>query len=120
GDDAAKPRSIPGDHPPERDRVVGEHPTAVGWNSEIWLRVNGNTSAARAVYLVGAGRPPKKRTTVLMSFSETAPRDAQRRFQELLEPHLGSLLRFARRRTASLSDAEDVVQEACLRAWLSF
>lgn len=55
-----------------------------------------------------------------MSFTETAPHDAQLRFQRLIEPHLGPLLRFARRRTAGLSDAEDAVQEACLRAWLSF
>jgi RNA polymerase sigma-70 factor (ECF subfamily) len=45
---------------------------------------------------------------------------AQRRFQGLLEPHLGRLLRFARRRTASTGDAEDAVQEACLRAWMAF
>jgi RNA polymerase sigma-70 factor (ECF subfamily) len=44
----------------------------------------------------------------------------QRRFQGSIEPHLGSLLRFARRRTATLSDAEDAVQEACLRAWMAF
>jgi RNA polymerase sigma-70 factor (ECF subfamily) len=44
----------------------------------------------------------------------------QRRFQRLIEPLLGSLLRFARRRTVGPSDAEDAVQEACLRAWMSF
>jgi RNA polymerase sigma-70 factor (ECF subfamily) len=46
--------------------------------------------------------------------------DGQQRFQLLVEPHLGSLLRFARRRTAALGDAEDAVQEACLRAWAAF
>ena len=45
---------------------------------------------------------------------------AQHRFQGLVEPHLGSLLGFARRRTTTLSDAEDAVQEACLRAWQAF
>lgn len=45
---------------------------------------------------------------------------AQRRFQTLVEQHLGSLLGFARRRTMTLSDAEDAVQEACLRAWQAF
>jgi RNA polymerase sigma-70 factor (ECF subfamily) len=55
-----------------------------------------------------------------MSLTEPALPDAQRRFQELLEPQLGSLLRFALRRTASRSDAEDAVQEACLRAWTAF
>src|ERR1044071_2212820 len=55
-----------------------------------------------------------------MSLTETAPAEAQRRFHRLIEPHLGALLRFARRRTASVSDAEDAVQEACLRAWTAF
>lgn len=55
-----------------------------------------------------------------MPITETADDDAQRRFQELVERHLGSLLRFARRRSATVSDAEDAVQEACLRAWTAF
>ena len=55
-----------------------------------------------------------------MPITETADDHAQRRFQELVERHLGSLLRFARRRSATLSDAEDAVQEACLRAWMAF
>jgi RNA polymerase sigma-70 factor (ECF subfamily) len=46
--------------------------------------------------------------------------DGQQRFQRLVEPHLGSLLRFARRRTVGLGDAEDAVQESCLRAWAAF
>ena len=57
---------------------------------------------------------------VQMPLTETAPCESQRRFQRLVEPHLGPLLRFARRRTASVSDAEGAVQEACLRAWTSF
>jgi RNA polymerase sigma-70 factor (ECF subfamily) len=50
----------------------------------------------------------------------TTPADVRQRFQNLVEPHLGPLLRFARRRTATVTDAEDAVQDACLRAWLSF
>jgi RNA polymerase sigma-70 factor (ECF subfamily) len=55
-----------------------------------------------------------------MSKTQDAPADAQRRFEALVEPHLGRLLRFARSRTPALSDAEDAVQEACLRAWRAF
>jgi RNA polymerase sigma-70 factor (ECF subfamily) len=55
-----------------------------------------------------------------MSVTDAVHEDAQRRFQALVEPLLGPLLRFARRRTATLSDAEDAVQEACLRAWTAF
>lgn len=42
------------------------------------------------------------------------------RYEALVIPHLDRLLGFARRRTASLEDAEDAVQEACARAWLAF
>lgn len=44
----------------------------------------------------------------------------QFRFQQLVEPHLGRLLGFAGRRLRNSADAEDVVQEACTRAWISF
>jgi RNA polymerase sigma-70 factor (ECF subfamily) len=55
----------------------------------------------------------------------TAPRDqdletAQSEFQALVLPHLDRLLGFASRRTRSLAEAEDAVQEACVRAWLGF
>ena len=46
--------------------------------------------------------------------------DAQARYEALVVPHLDRLLGFARRRSASLADAEDAVQEACARAWLAF
>ena len=46
--------------------------------------------------------------------------DHQARFQALVVPHLDRLLRFAQRRTSSVGDAEDAVQEACVKAWLSF
>ena len=42
------------------------------------------------------------------------------RFNALGLPHLDRLLGFARRRTAEVADAEDAVQEACVRAWLAF
>lgn len=49
-----------------------------------------------------------------------APEDLHERFNALVLPHLDRLLGFARRRTAELSDAEDAVQEACIRAWMAF
>lgn len=42
------------------------------------------------------------------------------RFHALVLPHLDRLLGFARRRTEETADAEDAVQEACVRAWLAF
>ena len=42
------------------------------------------------------------------------------RFQALVLPHLDRMLGFAKRRLDSLGDAEDAVQEACIRAWVSF
>src|SRR4029077_16953759 len=49
-----------------------------------------------------------------------APIARQARFQALVQPHLGRLLRFAGRRFRNPADAEDVVQEACTRAWVAF
>src|ERR671915_1790229 len=48
------------------------------------------------------------------------PTDRQARFDALVLPHLDRLLAFAARRTAALADAEDAVQDACVRAWLAF
>jgi RNA polymerase sigma-70 factor, ECF subfamily len=45
---------------------------------------------------------------------------SQARYQALVQPHLGRLMRFAHRRLRNPADAEDVVQEACTRAWLAF
>ncbi|MEO7359960.1 MAG: sigma-70 family RNA polymerase sigma factor [Gemmatimonadaceae bacterium] len=42
---------------------------------------------------------------------------AEARFHVLVLPHLDRMLGFAKRRTPSASDAEDAVQEACVRAW---
>lgn len=44
---------------------------------------------------------------------------AEARFHVLVLPHLDRMLGFAKRRTPSPSDAEDAVQEACIRAWTS-
>ena len=55
-----------------------------------------------------------------MAQTACAPDTPQARFQELVEPHLGRLLSFACRRVRNLADAEDVVQEACTRAWAGF
>lgn len=46
--------------------------------------------------------------------------EQQAQFQAVVLPHLDRLLRFAQRRTAGSGDAEDAVQDACVRAWLSF
>ena len=43
--------------------------------------------------------------------------DRQGRFNALVLPHLDRLLAFAVRRTDAVADAEDAVQEACIRAW---
>src|ERR671914_2016750 len=48
------------------------------------------------------------------------PTDRQARFDALVLPHLDRLLAFAVRRTDVRADAEDAVQEACVRAWLAF
>jgi RNA polymerase sigma-70 factor, ECF subfamily len=48
------------------------------------------------------------------------PTERQARFDALVFPHLDRLLAFAVRRTDARADAEDAVQEACVRAWLAF
>ncbi len=48
------------------------------------------------------------------------PTERQTRYDALVLPHLDRLLAFAVRRTEALADAEDAVQEACVRAWLAF
>lgn len=45
--------------------------------------------------------------------------EREARFHALVLPHLDRLLGFAQRRLASPGDAEDAVQEACIRAWLA-
>ncbi len=44
----------------------------------------------------------------------------QARFDALVLPHLDRLLAFALRRTDVSADAEDAVQETCVRAWTGF
>lgn len=55
-----------------------------------------------------------------MTHDPTARERSHARYEALVLPHLDRLLGFARRRTATLADAEDAVQEACARAWLAF
>jgi RNA polymerase sigma-70 factor (ECF subfamily) len=51
---------------------------------------------------------------------DALPIPTHARFQALVGPHLGQLLRFAGRRLRNPADAEDVVQEACTKAWIAF
>lgn len=46
--------------------------------------------------------------------------DLRSRFEAVVVPHLDRLLAFAIRRSDSVADAEDAVQEAFVRAWLGF
>jgi RNA polymerase sigma-70 factor, ECF subfamily len=46
--------------------------------------------------------------------------ERQARYETLVMPHLDRLLGFASRRTPSISDAEDAIQEMSIRAWLAF
>jgi RNA polymerase sigma-70 factor (ECF subfamily) len=50
---------------------------------------------------------------------EPTPAELHARFDALVLPHLDRMLAFARRRADTPEDAEDVVQEACVRAWQS-
>lgn len=55
-----------------------------------------------------------------MTQSAYSLEEQHERFQSLVLPHLDRLLRFAQRRTPSARDAEDAVQDTCVKAWLSF
>ncbi|MBL0171467.1 MAG: sigma-70 family RNA polymerase sigma factor [Gemmatimonadaceae bacterium] len=46
--------------------------------------------------------------------------ERQVRYESLVLPHLDRLLGFAVRRTPDLGDAEDAVQDMCMRAWMAF
>lgn len=56
----------------------------------------------------------------MTTLSPEALAELQARFESLVLPHLDRLLGFARRRTESVGEAEDAVQEACVRAWVGF
>ncbi|MEP6831823.1 MAG: sigma-70 family RNA polymerase sigma factor [Gemmatimonas sp.] len=56
----------------------------------------------------------------LSTISDDQLAAAEARFNSLVLPHLDRMLGFAKRRTPSPSDAEDAVQEACVRAWTAF
>lgn len=45
---------------------------------------------------------------------------ARRRFEQLIQPHFATLYRVAFRFTGSEHDAEDLVQETCVRAYTNF
>lgn len=46
--------------------------------------------------------------------------DRQARYETLVMPHLDRLLGFASRRTPSIGDAEDAIQDMSMRAWIAF
>lgn len=52
--------------------------------------------------------------------TESAIQALEARFHALVLPHLDRMLGFAKRRTESDGDAEDAVQDACIRAWTAF
>ncbi|MEO6527748.1 MAG: sigma-70 family RNA polymerase sigma factor [Gemmatimonadaceae bacterium] len=56
---------------------------------------------------------------MLATFREPSA-DHRARFEAVVLPHLDRLLAFAIRRSDSVADAEDAVQEACVRAWVAF
>ena len=57
---------------------------------------------------------------VTAAIDDVALERQQARFRTLVLPHLDRLLGFAIRRTDAVGDAEDAVQDACLRAWSAF
>lgn len=52
--------------------------------------------------------------------TESALEALEARFHALVLPHLDRMLGFAKRRTDTDGDAEDAVQDACIRAWTAF
>jgi RNA polymerase sigma-70 factor (ECF subfamily) len=52
--------------------------------------------------------------------SQTSDAELRARYDALVLPHLDRLLAFARRRADDDAEAEDAVQEACIRAWMGF
>lgn len=59
--------------------------------------------------------PPHMRDTSVLTTTDQRPR-----FEALVLPLLDRLLSFAVRRCESVADAEDALQEACIRAWTRF
>lgn len=60
----------------------------------------------------------EKRTLGLGKLSGFRRRTDSARFEELMRPHFDALYAAARRMTMSAADAEDLVQEVCLKAFL--
>src|SRR5687767_963381 len=72
-------------------------------------------------YTGSAGEASDARLRIDPMGSATDPSpDLRSRFEALVVPHLDRLLAFAIRRSDSVADAEDAVQEAFVRAWLGF
>jgi RNA polymerase sigma-70 factor (ECF subfamily) len=72
--------------------------------------VRGNTFALPSLCL-------QKALVSSISGSSFSLAERQARFNALILPHLDRLLAFAMRRTEAAADAEDAVQETCIRAW---
>jgi RNA polymerase sigma factor (sigma-70 family) len=64
-----------------------------------------------------AGRLPGTRQKNTIVSERSAQHDNRERFTKLVLPHLGDAYALAYRITGSHADAEDVFQEACLRAF---
>jgi RNA polymerase sigma-70 factor, ECF subfamily len=80
-------------------------------------------AARRPVRYTGCGDDPCRHRPTLMSATShpvDPAAELRARFEAVVMPHLDRLLAFAIRRTDSVADAEDAVQEACVRAWLGF
>ena len=79
----------------------------------------GNTFRRRALYFCIVSSPPSSSTTSSVPATNGPGQAADRlaRFNAVILPHLDRLLAFAIRRTEAAADAEDAVQETCIRAW---
>lgn len=74
----------------------------------------GRRPVAPILFPVGDPEPTYTRSRMSLSGSDSP---SHVRFHALLLPHLDVLLAFARHRTATEADAEDLVQETFVRAW---
>ena len=72
----------------------------------------------RRVRLHGNKKPTK--TVSVNGYRQLTPQEKLRRFEEQISPHLSSAYNLAKWLTRSHEDAEDVVQDAFLRAFSAF
>ncbi len=85
--------------------------------------VRGLDTPAAPRHSTGPGNTfPLRPVQFLVTLSTATPTldEQHARFEALVLPHLDRLLRFAQRRVSSSGDAEDAVQDTCVKAWLSF